>query len=48
MRPVNPSRFRHDCTFVSVLRRSPAPPHVTQVFHDCLLQVHGKKPAQDA
>jgi DNA-binding transcriptional LysR family regulator len=45
MRAVKPSRFRYECVFVSVLRHSPTPPRVTQLFHECLLQAHGKKEA---
>lgn len=44
MRPVNPTRFRYDCAFVSVVRTSPTPPRVTQLFRDCLLQAHGSGP----
>lgn len=39
---VKPSLFRYECSFVSTIRQSPAPQRVTQVFHDCLLQAHGK------
>lgn len=42
MRPVKSSRFRYECVFVSAIRNSPSPPRVTQVFHECLLQAHGK------
>jgi DNA-binding transcriptional LysR family regulator len=47
MRAVKPSRFRYDCSFVSAIRHAPSPPRVTQVFHDCLLQAHGKKREQE-
>jgi DNA-binding transcriptional LysR family regulator len=43
MRAVKPSRFRYECVFVSAIRHSPSPPRVTQVFHECLLEAHGKK-----
>jgi DNA-binding transcriptional LysR family regulator len=43
MRAVKPARFRYECLFVSVLRHSPSPPRVTQLFHDCLLQAQGRK-----
>jgi DNA-binding transcriptional LysR family regulator len=43
MRAVKPLRFRYKCVFVSAIRNSSSPPRVAQVFHDCLLQAHGKK-----
>ncbi|HYC42599.1 MAG TPA: LysR family transcriptional regulator [Noviherbaspirillum sp.] len=43
MRAIKPSLFRYECSFVSAIRQSPAPQRVTQLFHDCLLQAHGKK-----
>ncbi len=43
MRAVKPSQFRYECSFASAIRQSPGPQRVTQVFHDCLLQAHGKK-----
>lgn len=46
MRAVKPSQFRYACSFVSVIRQSPGPQRVAQVFHDCLLQAHGKKREQ--
>lgn len=47
MRAVTPARFRYDCSFVSAIRHAPSPPRVTQIFHDCLLQAHGKKRERD-
>ncbi|OWW22378.1 hypothetical protein AYR66_25665 [Noviherbaspirillum denitrificans] len=46
MQAVKPSQFRYECSFLSVIRQSPGPQRVTQVFHDCLLQAHGKKREQ--
>jgi DNA-binding transcriptional LysR family regulator len=43
MRPIKPSTFRYDCVFVSAIRQSPEPPRVTQLFHQCLIEAHGKK-----
>lgn len=47
MRALKSSRFRYECSFVSVIRHAPSPPRVTQIFHDCLLLAHGKKGRQD-
>jgi LysR family transcriptional regulator, transcriptional activator for bauABCD operon len=46
MSAIKPSLFHYACSFVSAIRQSPAPQRVTQLFHDCLLQAHGKKPEQ--
>lgn len=35
--------FCYDCSFFSIVRRSPQPSRVTQTFHDCLLQAHGAR-----
>lgn len=41
MRAVQPALFRYECSFLSIVRRSPQPSRVTRTFQDCLLQVHG-------
>ena len=41
MRAVQPGRFRYECRFVSVLRRSPAPSRAALLFAQCLVQAHG-------
>jgi len=40
MRAVKPVLFRYDCSFFSIVRRSPQPSRVTRAFHDCLVQAH--------
>jgi DNA-binding transcriptional LysR family regulator len=40
MRAVQPALFRYDCSFFSILRRSPPPSRVTRAFQDCLLKAH--------
>jgi DNA-binding transcriptional LysR family regulator len=40
MRAVQPALFRYDCSFFSIVRRSPQPSRVTRAFQDCLLQAH--------
>ena len=40
MRAVNADLFRYECSFFSIVRRSPQPSRVTRAFQDCLLQVH--------
>ena len=40
MQPVAPDRFHYTCRFVSLLRRSPAPTRVTQLFMECLTAAH--------
>jgi DNA-binding transcriptional LysR family regulator len=40
MRSVKADLFRYECSFFSIVRRSPQPSRVTRAFHDCLLQVH--------
>ena len=40
MRAVQPKRFRYECRFVSVMRRSPQPPRAAQLFADCLRAAH--------
>ena len=44
MRAVQAALFRYDCSFFSILRRSPPPSRVTRAFQDCLLQAHRVKP----
>ncbi len=41
MRAVQPRLFRYECSFLSIVRRSPQPSRVTRTFQDCLLQAHG-------
>lgn len=41
---VQPARFRYDCRFVSVMRRSPQPSRAAQLFARCLSQAHRSKP----
>ena len=40
MCPVNPELFRYECSFFSIVRRSPERSKVTSAFHDCLLRAH--------
>lgn len=40
MRAIAPKRFRYECSFVSVLRRSPAPPRAVVAFKECLIAAH--------
>jgi DNA-binding transcriptional LysR family regulator len=40
MRAVQPALFRYDCSFFSIVRRSPQPSRVTRAFQECLLQAH--------
>jgi DNA-binding transcriptional LysR family regulator len=40
MRAVQPQRFRYQCRFVSVMRRSPAPSRAAQLLADCLRSAH--------
>ena len=40
MRAVKPALFRYECSFLSIVRRSPQPSRVTRAFQDCLLQAH--------
>jgi len=41
MRAVKANMFHYECSFFSIVRRSPQPSRVTRAFQDCLLQVHG-------
>lgn len=41
LQPIFPKRFRYECRFVSVLRRSPQPARAAQLFADCLAAAHG-------
>lgn len=41
MRAVKPALFRYECSFFSIVRRSPQPSRVTRAFQDCLVQAHG-------
>lgn len=40
MRAIAPARFRYDCNFVGITRRSPAPSRATAAFRDCLVRAH--------
>ncbi|QHI98565.1 LysR family transcriptional regulator [Xylophilus rhododendri] len=40
MQAIAPERFRYECRFVSLLRRSPAPSRAAKLFHDCLVEAH--------
>ena len=40
MRAVKPALFRYDCSFFSIVRRSPQPSRVTRAFQECLVQAH--------
>lgn len=40
MQAVAPERFRYDCSFVCLTRRSPRPSRATQLLQDCLRAVH--------
>lgn len=40
MRALAPARFRYDCTFVAITRRSPAPSRLTQALRSCLVEAH--------
>jgi DNA-binding transcriptional LysR family regulator len=44
MKPVLAKRFRYECRFVSVMRRSPEPSRPAQLFADCLARAHAGKP----
>ncbi len=44
MQAVQPAQFFYPCQFVSVLRKSPAPPRAAQSFAQCLLAAHGAPP----
>lgn len=43
MRALQPKRFRYECRFVSVLRRSPAPSRAAALFAECLKEAHAVK-----
>ncbi|RYZ01956.1 MAG: hypothetical protein EOO24_14690, partial [Comamonadaceae bacterium] len=43
MRTVLPARFRYDCRFVSVVRKSPEPSRAAQLFADCLARAHARQ-----
>jgi DNA-binding transcriptional LysR family regulator len=40
MRAIQPDVFHYNCSFFSILRRSPPPSRVTRAFQDCLLKAH--------
>ena len=40
MRAVQAARFRYDCQFFAITRRSPPPTRATRAFQDCLAQAH--------
>jgi DNA-binding transcriptional LysR family regulator len=40
MRAVLPGRFFYECSFFSIVRRSPQPSRVTRAFQECLRAVH--------
>lgn len=41
MRALNPEVLRYTCSFLGILRRSPAPARATRVFQQCLVSAHG-------
>ena len=42
MRAIAPNLFRYDCSFFSIVRRSPQPSRVTRAFYQCLVEAHPK------
>jgi DNA-binding transcriptional LysR family regulator len=42
MQAVKPALFHYDCSFFSIVRRSPQPSRVTRAFQECLLKIHAK------
>jgi DNA-binding transcriptional LysR family regulator len=40
MRAIKPGLFRYDCSFFSIVRRSPQASRVTRAFKECLLKAH--------
>ena len=46
MQAVQPALFFYLCQFVSVLRKSPAPPRAAQAFAECLAVAHGVQGAE--
>ena len=48
MQAVQPALFFYPCQFVSVLRKSPAPPRAAQAFAQCLAAAHARPPPQCA
>lgn len=48
IRPLQSPLFRYDCTFVSVLRSSPAPSRAALAFQQCLVEAHAAPPAGTA
>ena len=40
MRSVKPEQFRYECSFFSIVRRSPEPSRATSTFRDCLQRAH--------
>jgi DNA-binding transcriptional LysR family regulator len=45
MRSVLPERFRYECRFVSLMRRSPKPSRAVLAFQECLAAAHADVPA---
>ena len=41
LQAVLPGRFRYQCRFVAIMRRSPQAPRAAQRFRECLLHAHG-------
>ena len=44
LRAIQPDRFRYDCRFVSVMRRSPQASRAARLFAECLNQAHRQGP----
>ena len=40
MRALNPAVLQYTCSFLGILRRSPAPARATRLFQSCLVQAH--------
>jgi DNA-binding transcriptional LysR family regulator len=43
LRAVSPARFRYECRFASVMRRSPQPSRAARLFAECLQEVHAAR-----
>lgn len=48
MRAVSPGKFRYECSFVSLVRRSPPPSRAAALFHECLTEAHAPGQARKA
>jgi DNA-binding transcriptional LysR family regulator len=42
LRAIQPARFRYQCRFVALVRRSPQPSRAAQLFEQCLAAVHAE------